>query len=186
MACTFSDIFKIILAIILPPLGVFLEVGCALSLFINIILTLIGWVPGIIHAIFIIFYYWRRPIELLDRVPILHETSKWKGYEGQRLKKVVRTGTSYRKGITISDFTLSLSDAFSKITPFILSVKSLLALVLFEINILRQTYLWDPIVSILRIDGTAESCRGSFLECFRQSWVGMTSSGNIFGGGTVF
>lgn len=57
MACTFSDIFKLILAFILPPLGVFLEVGCAASLFINIILTIIGWIPGIIHAIFIIFYY---------------------------------------------------------------------------------------------------------------------------------
>ena len=37
-----SDICKIIFAIILPPLGVFLEVGCGASLCINICLTILG------------------------------------------------------------------------------------------------------------------------------------------------
>ena len=34
-----SDIFKIILAVILPPLGVFLERGCGVDLLINVGLT---------------------------------------------------------------------------------------------------------------------------------------------------
>lgn len=46
-----SDIFKIILAVILPPLGVFLERGCGSDLLINILLTVLGYIPGIIHAL---------------------------------------------------------------------------------------------------------------------------------------
>lgn len=57
MPFTFSDIFKILLAIILPPLGVLLEVGCTVDLLINILLTLLGYIPGIIHALYIIFKY---------------------------------------------------------------------------------------------------------------------------------
>ncbi|CDO53241.1 similar to Saccharomyces cerevisiae YDR276C PMP3 Small plasma membrane protein related to a family of plant polypeptides that are overexpressed under high salt concentration or low temperature [Geotrichum candidum] len=57
MAFTGSDIFKIILAIILPPLGVFLERGCNSDLLINVLLTCLGWFPGIIHALYIIFKY---------------------------------------------------------------------------------------------------------------------------------
>jgi uncharacterized membrane protein YqaE (UPF0057 family) len=37
-----SDICKIIFAVILPPLGVFLERGCGVDLLINIPLTILG------------------------------------------------------------------------------------------------------------------------------------------------
>ncbi|KAI9632604.1 uncharacterized protein MKK02DRAFT_40909 [Dioszegia hungarica] len=39
MPFTCSDIIKIVLAIILPPLGVFLERGCNADFLINILLT---------------------------------------------------------------------------------------------------------------------------------------------------
>ncbi|KAL2073416.1 hypothetical protein VTL71DRAFT_10740 [Oculimacula yallundae] len=52
MAFTASDICKIILAVILPPLGVFLERGCGADLLINILLTILGYIPGIIHALY--------------------------------------------------------------------------------------------------------------------------------------
>jgi uncharacterized membrane protein YqaE (UPF0057 family) len=48
------DIVRILLAILLPPLGVFLQVGLGLQFWLNILLTLLGYVPGIIHAIYII------------------------------------------------------------------------------------------------------------------------------------
>lgn len=48
------DLVRIILAILLPPLGVFLQVGIGLQFWINILLTLLGYIPGIIHAIWII------------------------------------------------------------------------------------------------------------------------------------
>ncbi|KAF8055821.1 TIC236 [Scenedesmus sp. PABB004] len=54
MAFTCSDICKMICAVFLPPLGVFLEVGCGRDLCINILLTLLIWIPGVIHAFYII------------------------------------------------------------------------------------------------------------------------------------
>ncbi|MFP4518994.1 MAG: YqaE/Pmp3 family membrane protein [Oceanicaulis sp.] len=51
---TGGDIFRLILAIILPPLGVFTQVGFGLHFWINIVLTLLGYIPGIIHAVYII------------------------------------------------------------------------------------------------------------------------------------
>lgn len=51
---TLGDILKIIVAVILPPLGVFLEVGLGKHFWINILLTLLGFIPGIIHAVYII------------------------------------------------------------------------------------------------------------------------------------
>ncbi|KAH7325889.1 hypothetical protein B0I35DRAFT_474620 [Stachybotrys elegans] len=57
MPFTASDICKIILAIILPPVGVFLERGCGADFCINILLTILGYLPGIIHALYIILKY---------------------------------------------------------------------------------------------------------------------------------
>ena len=48
------DILRIIIAIILPPVGVLLQVGLGLHFWVNILLTLCGYVPGIIHAIWVI------------------------------------------------------------------------------------------------------------------------------------
>jgi uncharacterized membrane protein YqaE (UPF0057 family) len=48
------DIIRIILSILLPPLGVFLQVGIGFQFWLNIVLTLLGYIPGIIHAIWII------------------------------------------------------------------------------------------------------------------------------------
>lgn len=48
------DIIRLILSIIFPPLGVFLQVGIGTQFWINILLTLLGYIPGVIHAIYII------------------------------------------------------------------------------------------------------------------------------------
>ena len=48
------DLIRIILAIVLPPLGVFFQVGLGGHFWLNILLTLLGYIPGIIHAIYII------------------------------------------------------------------------------------------------------------------------------------
>lgn len=48
------DLVRILLSIILPPLGVFLQVGLGLHFWLNILLTLLGYVPGIIHAIWVV------------------------------------------------------------------------------------------------------------------------------------
>lgn len=48
------DLIRIIIAILLPPLGVFLQVGLRGAFWLNILLTLLGYLPGIIHAVWII------------------------------------------------------------------------------------------------------------------------------------
>lgn len=48
------DIIRIIVAVIFPPLGVFLQVGLSGAFWLNILLTLLGYLPGIIHAVYII------------------------------------------------------------------------------------------------------------------------------------
>ena len=51
---TGGDTIRILFAILLPPVGVFLQVGLGLHFWLNILLTIFGYVPGIIHAVYII------------------------------------------------------------------------------------------------------------------------------------
>lgn len=48
-----KDILILVLAILLPPLAVFLLKGCGKDLCINIILCFFFWLPGIIHALWV-------------------------------------------------------------------------------------------------------------------------------------
>lgn len=48
------SIVNLILAILLPPVGALLQVGFSKHFFINIILTFLGYVPGVIHAIWLV------------------------------------------------------------------------------------------------------------------------------------
>ncbi|MFP4031861.1 MAG: YqaE/Pmp3 family membrane protein [Desulfococcaceae bacterium] len=49
-----KDFIRIILSVIIPPVGVFFQVGIGLHFWINILLTLLGYIPGLLHAIWII------------------------------------------------------------------------------------------------------------------------------------
>jgi len=48
------NLLRVILCILLPPLGVFLTVGVSPTLLINILLTILGWLPGSIHAVWVL------------------------------------------------------------------------------------------------------------------------------------
>jgi uncharacterized membrane protein YqaE (UPF0057 family) len=48
------NILRVILAILLPPVGVLLTVGFGVQFWVNILLTIFGYVPGIVHAVWII------------------------------------------------------------------------------------------------------------------------------------
>lgn len=45
----------ILLAILLPPVAVFLKRGISTSFWISLILTLLFWIPGVIYALLIVF-----------------------------------------------------------------------------------------------------------------------------------
>lgn len=48
------NLVRVIVGILLPPLGVFLTVGLGPTFLINLLLTLLGWLPGSIHALWVI------------------------------------------------------------------------------------------------------------------------------------
>lgn len=47
------SLVTIILSVLLPPLAVALKRGISGAFLINVLLTLIGWVPGVIHAFYV-------------------------------------------------------------------------------------------------------------------------------------
>ncbi len=48
------DFIRILVAILLPPVGVFLQVGIGKHFWLNILFTLLGYIPGIVHAVWVI------------------------------------------------------------------------------------------------------------------------------------
>jgi uncharacterized membrane protein YqaE (UPF0057 family) len=48
------DVFRLVCAVLFPPLGVFLQTGLSSQLLLNVFLTLLGYIPGIVHAVWII------------------------------------------------------------------------------------------------------------------------------------
>ena len=48
------DLIKILLAIFLPPVAAFLQVGLSLHFWINLVLTLLFFFPGMVHALWLV------------------------------------------------------------------------------------------------------------------------------------
>ena len=49
-----NTLLLVIIAILLPPLAVGLKDGIGFHLFLNIILTLLVWLPGMVHALWVV------------------------------------------------------------------------------------------------------------------------------------
>ncbi len=50
-----NTLLKVLLAILLPPLAVFIDKGIGMQFFLNILLTIAGlWVVGVIHALVVV------------------------------------------------------------------------------------------------------------------------------------
>ena len=47
-------LLKIILAIVLPPVAAFMQVGIGVHFWLNILLTLLGGLPGMVHALWLV------------------------------------------------------------------------------------------------------------------------------------
>ncbi|KAM7522535.1 hypothetical protein LguiA_012437 [Lonicera macranthoides] len=62
MAAGCMSFCEVILAILLPPLGVCLRYGCCTAeFFICLLLTILGYIPGIIYALYAILF--RDPVK---------------------------------------------------------------------------------------------------------------------------
>jgi uncharacterized membrane protein YqaE (UPF0057 family) len=49
-----NKIILIIAAIVFPPLAVFLKQGAGKDLVINVVLCIFFWLPGILHALYLV------------------------------------------------------------------------------------------------------------------------------------
>ncbi|KAF8970457.1 hypothetical protein BDZ97DRAFT_1652593 [Flammula alnicola] len=50
-----SDVILILVAILFPPAAAGIVTGCSCDLLINILLTILGYIPGHIHAFWLIY-----------------------------------------------------------------------------------------------------------------------------------
>ena len=55
------DPLRLIFAVLLPPLAVFLNEGASQRFWIDCVLTLIGWLPGVLFAV----YCLARPVRVI-------------------------------------------------------------------------------------------------------------------------
>ncbi|KZT51526.1 UPF0057-domain-containing protein [Calocera cornea HHB12733] len=58
-ASSTSDVLLYFIAIFVPPAAVFFKRGIAADFWINILLWILGWIPGVLHAWWIISKYER-------------------------------------------------------------------------------------------------------------------------------
>ncbi len=54
-------VLRIVFAVPLPPLGVLLQVGTGKHFWINVLLTILGYIPGVVHVVRVIAKYYARP-----------------------------------------------------------------------------------------------------------------------------
>ena len=48
------DIIRIIIALFIPPIAAFLTVGIGVHFWLNILLTILGFLPGVVHALWLV------------------------------------------------------------------------------------------------------------------------------------
>jgi len=54
MAVMISGPMQVIVTTVLPPLGVFCAVGLRSHFWLNLVFTLLGYVPGVVHAFYVL------------------------------------------------------------------------------------------------------------------------------------
>ena len=54
MAAMILGPMQVIFATVLPPLGVFCAVGLRSQFWLNLVFTLLGYVPGVVHAFYVL------------------------------------------------------------------------------------------------------------------------------------
>ena len=73
---TLELVLKIILSVFLPPAAAFWQVRLSVQFWVNLVLTLLAWLPGIIHALWLVL---RERYKVLDvKLPTAMEESSEK------------------------------------------------------------------------------------------------------------
>jgi uncharacterized membrane protein YqaE (UPF0057 family) len=48
------ELIRIIISVLIPPIGAFLKVGLGLQFWVNLLLTILGYFPGLVHVIWLL------------------------------------------------------------------------------------------------------------------------------------
>jgi len=48
------EIIRIIISVLIPPIGAFLTVGLGIQFWVNLLLTILGYFPGLVHVIWLL------------------------------------------------------------------------------------------------------------------------------------
>jgi putative membrane protein len=48
---------RLVTAFVLPPVSIFLSYGLSFTLLVSVLLTFLGWIPGVIHALWALSKY---------------------------------------------------------------------------------------------------------------------------------
>ncbi|ODM94893.1 Plasma membrane proteolipid 3 [Orchesella cincta] len=105
MAASIEDILLVFICLLFPPLAALLLAGFKIDLLINVILTLLGVLPGICHAFYLMVKhtedpYWRR----LQRGK--------KKYKGEQNNGKIKPEEAYTKTCHIDLQIFSISQVF--------------------------------------------------------------------------
>ncbi|KAK9325965.1 hypothetical protein V1517DRAFT_313160 [Lipomyces orientalis] len=63
-----SSLIVVIASLFIPPLGVFFISGCSVDFIINIGLTMLGYLPGLLHALYLEYIYYSRREDVANGV----------------------------------------------------------------------------------------------------------------------
>lgn len=66
------DFIRILFAILLPPVGVFMQERLGKRFWINLVLTMLGYIPGIVHAVYVILRHEPRALPRDDGYGLRH------------------------------------------------------------------------------------------------------------------
>ncbi|OAF54624.1 hypothetical protein VC83_08841 [Pseudogymnoascus destructans] len=61
-----SAILVVLITLLFPPAGVFCVAGCGADVLINLCLTILGYIPGHIHAFYLEYVYYERRERALE------------------------------------------------------------------------------------------------------------------------
>ncbi|GJP42464.1 hypothetical protein CLOM_g2024 [Closterium sp. NIES-68] len=50
-----ADFVILLIALLLPPLGVFIKLGCSFEFWLALLLSFLGYIPGAVYAFYVIY-----------------------------------------------------------------------------------------------------------------------------------
>lgn len=72
-----SDLLLVAIALFLPPIPVYIRKGCSAHLILNLALFLLAWIPGVLHAWYVIFVYDNNGQKKRDKRVRQKKTGAW-------------------------------------------------------------------------------------------------------------